>query len=197
MTADTLRAAFVAVYGVSLAVMALKVLPAAIRNPTPARRAEGARRWLPVVLVPFGFLVPPTAMLARWGELDVAAPAMRTVGVVVALYGVGLMLAAAATLGRFLVPQAVTQRDHALVTGGPYRFVRHPAYGGDLALWLGAALATANVLLLALWPLYAVGVRAQVGVEEALLDAHFGASYRTWAARTGRLMPRLRGAAPA
>jgi protein-S-isoprenylcysteine O-methyltransferase Ste14 len=194
VTADALRTLFLAVYGVTFAVMVVKVLPAAARNPPPARRASDRQRWLPVALVPLGFLVPPAAMLSGWGELAAPLPAIRVAGVALALYGIGMMLAAAATLGRFLVPQAVTIADHALVTAGPYRLVRHPAYAGDLALWLGAALATANVLLLALWPLYLLGVRAQTDAEDQVLDAHFGATFRAWAARTGRLLPRLRSA---
>jgi protein-S-isoprenylcysteine O-methyltransferase Ste14 len=192
VTADTLRAVFLAVYGVTCAVMVVKVLPAAARNPVPVRRASDRQRWLPVVLVPLGFLVPSAVVLSRWGELASPPPAMRIAGVAVASYGVAMMLAAAATLGRFLVPQAVTIADHALVTAGPYRLVRHPAYAGDLALWLGAALATANVVLLALWPVYLLGVRAQTDAEDHVLDAHFGEAFRAWAARTGRLLPRLR-----
>jgi protein-S-isoprenylcysteine O-methyltransferase Ste14 len=79
----------------------------------------------------------------------------------------------------------------ATFTGGPYRFVRHPAYSGDLALWLGCALGTMNALLLALWPLYLLGARLEAIREEGILEAHFGAAYRDYAARTGRLVPRL------
>ena len=186
-----LRLLFLAIYGVAAVVMVAKVLPAAARNPTPAHRATAGRRWLPVALVPVGFLIPPAALLSRWGELAAPPAGMRIAGVAVALYGIGMMLGAAATLGRFLVPQAVTVADHALVTGGPYRLVRHPAYAGDLALWLGAALATGNVALLAAWPLYFLGVRAQTDAEDEVLDAHFGVPHRAYVARTGRLLPRL------
>jgi protein-S-isoprenylcysteine O-methyltransferase Ste14 len=186
-----LRTLFLAIYGIAAIVMVAKVLPAAARNPTPAHRATAGRRWLPVALVPVGFLVPPAALLSRWGELAAPPVGMRIAGVVVALCGNGMTLGAAATLGRFLVPQAVTVADHALVTGGPYRLVRHPAYAGDLALWLGAALATGNVALLAAWPLYFLGVRAQTDAEDQVLDTHFGAAHRSYVARTGRLFPRL------
>jgi protein-S-isoprenylcysteine O-methyltransferase len=192
VTADAVRPLFLVVYGVTFAVMVVKVLPAAARSPAPARRASDRQRWLPVALIPFGFLVPPAALLSRWGELAAPLPAVRLAGVAVALCGIGTMLPAAATLGRFLVPQAVTLSDHVLVMNGPYRLVRHPAYAGDLALWLGAALATTNVVLLALWPIYLLGVRAQTDAEDALLDAHFGPAFRAYAAGTGRLFPRIR-----
>ena len=194
---DGARTIFLVVYGVVLVVMLIKVLPAAVRNPPPVRRAIGGVRWLPVVLIPIGFVVPPLIMLLRVGELSSPMPGLHVVGIVFAVYAGAMMLSAAATLGRFLVPQAVTLGDHALVTTGPYRFVRHPAYAGDLALWLGAALATANVVLLALWPLYLLGAWAQARVEEELLDAHFGAAYRSYAAHTGRFLPVVFGWGPA
>ena len=191
MTAAVLRPLFLAIYGIAAIVMVVKVLPAAARSPTPLHRATAARRWLPVALVPVGFLVPPAALLSGWGELAAPPAWLRIAGVVAALYGIGMMLGAAATLGRFLVPQAVTIDGHALVTTGPYRLVRHPAYAGDLALWLGAGLATGNLALLAAWPLYLLGVRAQTDAEDQVLETHFGAAHRAYVSRTGRLLPRL------
>jgi protein-S-isoprenylcysteine O-methyltransferase Ste14 len=82
-------------------------------------------------------------------------------------------------------------RDHRLVVDGPFRFLRHPAYSGDLALWLGSALATLNVLLLVLWPFYVLGATIQARVEDGLLEAKFGEEYRRYATRVGRFVPRL------
>jgi protein-S-isoprenylcysteine O-methyltransferase Ste14 len=189
--ADALRLFFLAFYGVAVLVLVLKVLPAAIRNPPAARRPAGGVRHLHLALLPAGFLVPPIVLWLRAGELAVDANALRLVGVALGGYAAVMMPMAAATLGRFLVPQPVTVPDHALVTAGPYRLVRHPAYSGDLALWLGAALATMNALLLALWPLYLLATRAEAIAEEGILEAHFGPAYRDYAARTGRLLPRF------
>jgi protein-S-isoprenylcysteine O-methyltransferase len=75
----------------------------------------------------------------------------------------------------------VVVEDHELVTRGPYRFLRHPAYSGDLALWLGAALGTVNLLLLALWPVSALGTYLQTRQEDELLASKFGAAYETYA----------------
>lgn len=77
------------------------------------------------------------------------------------------------------------------MTAGPFRLVRHPAYSGDLALWLGAALATVNVVLLVLWPLYVAGAFVETRVEESLLEARFGDAYRRCQRDVGRLAPRL------
>jgi protein-S-isoprenylcysteine O-methyltransferase Ste14 len=70
--------------------------------------------------------------------------------------------------------------------------VRHPAYSGDLALWLGSALGTLNVVLLVLWPLYVLGATMQAHLEDGLLEAKFGEEYRRYAIRVGRFLPRIR-----
>jgi protein-S-isoprenylcysteine O-methyltransferase Ste14 len=89
------------------------------------------------------------------------------------------------------LPQAVVLSDHVLVTSGPYRFVRHPAYSGDLALWLGAALGTVNLLLLLVWPVSVVATSLETRQEDALLASRFGDAHARRAERTGRLVPRF------
>ena len=186
-----LRLAFLLYYAGGILVLLVRVLPAGARAARAGTRPDGIARYLHLVLLPIGFLVPPAVMLLRAGEVAGAWTAVRVAGVASGLYAAAILPWSAATLGRFLVPQAVVAPDHELVTSGPCRFVRHPAYSGDLALWLGAALATVNVVLLALWPLYALGVLVETRVEESLLDARFGAAYRAYQRRVGRLAPRL------
>lgn len=172
-------------------VLLVRVLPLAFRAAPAERGAQGAMRYLPLLLLPMGFLVPPVAMLTRTREIDVAWPAVRVVGLLFGLYAAVILPWSASTLGRFLVPQARVSSDHELVVEGPFRFVRHPAYSGDLALWLGSALATANVLLLLLWPLYVFGATMQSRAEDALLASKFGDAYRRYAGRVGRFLPRF------
>ena len=185
-----LRFYFLGFYVISIAVFVAKVVPASLKV-TAERRVQGAARLLPPLLVLLNFVVPPLLIFARIGELDVHWLPVRLLGFFVSLYAAGMLLWAAATLGRFLVPQAVILSDHDLVTSGPYRFVRHPAYSGDLALWLGAALGTANAILLLLWPVSVFGTYLQTRQEDALLACKFGGAYESYAKRAGSLMPRL------
>ena len=76
------------------------------------------------------------------------------------------------------------------MSSGVYRLVRHPIYSAVLALWLGAALGTLNVLLLVLWVVPLVGVNIQARAEEELLRARFGQAYADYAARTRAFVPR-------
>ena len=185
-----LRLYFLGFYAMSITVFVAKVIPANL-SVTPEQRAQGAARLLPPFLVILNFVVPPRLIFTRVGELDVHWLPMRLLGFVVSLYAASMLLWAAVTLGRFLVPQAVVLSDHDLVTSGPYRFVRHPAYSGDLALWLGGALGTTNAILLLLWPMSIFGTYLQTRQEDALLASKFGAAYESYAKRTRSFLPRL------
>jgi protein-S-isoprenylcysteine O-methyltransferase Ste14 len=188
---DGLRLSFLAFYAIGIMVLLLRVLPLTVRSAPAERRPEGIVRHLPWLLLPLGFLFPPAVMLTRVGEVDAAWPIVRLAGVLSGVYAAVILPWSASMLGRFLVPQARVSRDHELVVRGPYRFVRHPAYSGDLALWLAAALATLNVVLLVLWPVYLYGATRQSRAEDGLLEAKFGDEYRRYAARVGRFIPRL------
>ncbi len=113
-------------------------------------------------------------------------------GYVTALLGVGLLAWAHATLGAHFSPWLELRRDHALVTTGPYRWVRHPIYSAGALIVLGSGLLSANMVMLAA-PALALALLLGVRLpdEEAMLQEQFGPEYQAWAARTGRLLPRV------
>jgi len=84
--------------------------------------------------------------------------------------------------------------DHALVTTGPYRVMRHPIYAAFLAIMCLVLLLSANwVLGLSGLLLVASIAAARIPIEECELRERFGQSWEAYRARTGALMPRLLG----
>jgi protein-S-isoprenylcysteine O-methyltransferase Ste14 len=68
--------------------------------------------------------------------------------------------------------------------------VRHPGYLGVLLLWLGAGLASANVLVAGLIAIsMGRAYRRRIGSEEAMLTDTFGEDYVAYTHRTRRLIP--------
>ena len=95
-------------------------------------------------------------------------------------------------LGRNVSETVLTKSDHALVTSGPYRWIRHPLYATGGALLVAVGLMAANWFILGLASLVVVLMRLLVvPLEERALLAKFGDDYRRYMQRTGGMFPRL------
>ncbi|HLF43111.1 MAG TPA: 2-amino-4-hydroxy-6-hydroxymethyldihydropteridine diphosphokinase [Acidimicrobiia bacterium] len=66
---------------------------------------------------------------------------LRGAGVLILVLGAYLILASAKSLGRALTPLPEPAPGASMVVTGPYRWARHPIYGGVVLLFLGASLA--------------------------------------------------------
>jgi protein-S-isoprenylcysteine O-methyltransferase Ste14 len=164
------------------------------RQSTPSAtlyRIKGWRWYVPVVLLPVEWLLPPALIALRVGAIEAGWLPVRVVGLAIGSAGSLLLVWASVVLGRFLLHEAAIREDHSLIASGPYRFVRHPIYTGYLALLLGSGLASLNVCLLLLWPVSLLGILIQVASEEQLLTAKFSQDYERYVGRTGRLVPRF------
>ncbi len=75
-----------------------------------------------------------------------------------------------------------------LVTGGPYRYVRHPMYLAVLLAALGLALGWRTPVHAMAFPALALVLHVKAGLEERLLLARFPA-YRDYRERTPRILP--------
>jgi protein-S-isoprenylcysteine O-methyltransferase Ste14 len=116
----------------------------------------------------------------------------RAAGLIVMWLGLAIRVWAVAALGRAFRTTVEVDPDQAVVTSGPYRWVRHPSYTGLLLIVAGVGLAAGNWLALAgcvALPLPAVVRR--IRVEEAELSRVLGEPYRAYARQTKRLIPGL------
>jgi protein-S-isoprenylcysteine O-methyltransferase Ste14 len=146
------------------------------------RRPAGRLSHSPVawVAAPVGSFAMLLARPADGGLPQLACELLQLGGVLFALAGL-------ATLGRSF---GLVAADRGLKTGGPYRFVRHPAYTGYLVAYIGYVLenpAPFNVLLLCISTAFQL---LRIREEEAVLAADDG--YRRYQqAVPYRLVPRL------
>jgi protein-S-isoprenylcysteine O-methyltransferase Ste14 len=188
---EALRLSSLALFAVGPVVAVLAVLRRRLKPSPTLSRIRGWRWYVPVVLLPVEWLVPPALIALRVGEIEAGWPLVRVVGFGVGLAGAVLLVWASVLLGRLMIHEAAVRDDHALIESGPYRFVRHPVYAGYLALLLGSGVASLNVCLLLLWPVSLLGIRIQAASEEQLLQERFGQDYERYVRRTGRLVPRF------
>jgi protein-S-isoprenylcysteine O-methyltransferase Ste14 len=110
----------------------------------------------------------------------------------IALIPLGMLLNVYAVrhLGRYFTVQIAVRPDQPVVETGPYRFVRHPAYTGQLITILGVGVALTNWASVAtILALTLVGYGYRIGVEERVLREALGAPYAEYMSRTRRLIP--------
>jgi protein-S-isoprenylcysteine O-methyltransferase Ste14 len=192
---EELRLSCLALFAVGPVVAALALVRRGL-DPSPTlSRIRGWRWYVPMVLLPVEWLLPPALIAFRVGEIDGDWLPVRLVGLGIGLAGALLLVWASMLLGRFLMHEAAVREDHALIESGPYRLVRHPVYTGYLALLFGSGVASLNVCLWLLWPVSLLGILIHAASEEQLLAERFGQDYERYARRTGRLVPHFRGQA--
>lgn len=161
-------------------------------NQVAVREESGDRSFWVVVI---GFIVVAYGAPLEYLYLPPILPRGPTaqfLGIALVGLGAGLHTWARITLGRQFTGHVQIWASHRLVTGGPYRFIRHPAYAAYLLLGLGFAIGFSSLIGLFGAPLLMFpGLAYRIGVEEKMLISHFGKAYLNYAAHTKRLAPKI------
>jgi protein-S-isoprenylcysteine O-methyltransferase Ste14 len=154
-----------------------------------AARDRATRVLIAVTLATATALAAVTASSATAPRI--AGP-YRAAGLIVMWLGLAIRVWAIASLGRGFRTTVEVDPGQAVVSTGPYRWVRHPSYSGLLLIATGCGLAAGNWLALAICvtlPLPALLRR--IDVEEAELTRVLGDRYRAYKTQTKRLIPGL------
>lgn len=112
-------------------------------------------------------------------------------GAALTLVGMLFMVWARIYLGRNWSGVAAVKADHELVTGGPYRWVRHPIYTGLALAFLGTAMAIGQWRAVLAVLLALIAIAHRIRVEERFMREQFGPAYDTYARRVRALVPGL------
>lgn len=150
---------------------------------------EMVLRLIVVALVLIVLAVPPVRQTFRALQ---AYQAQRVVlgvaGVVLCIAGVGLAVLGRFYLGRNWGLPASRKENPELVNNGPYRYVRHPIYGGIMLAMLGTALGAGAfwVVPLVLFSGYFVYSARR---EESIMIAQFPEQYPAYMRRTRMFLP--------
>ena len=134
----------------------------------PLRYHEASRQWFAVLFVP---LVSYFAQPAR--EILIAGGFIALVGTLIRLWASGHV-----------------KKNKVLATDGPYAYVRHPLYVGNILILLGFSMASN------LWWAYALMVLLilfyyppAISYEDAKLNKLFGEQWQQWSENIHALIP--------
>lgn len=114
---------------------------------------------------------------------------LRLVGVLIYSAGLTIAIRSRRELGANWsdIESAQIRGEHKIVSAGPYRFIRHPIYVGDLLLLMGLELALNSWLIVGVLLLIPIVLRQAVKEEQKLEQVLPG--YRTYCSRTKRFIP--------
>lgn len=196
MTHDTpFRIVLIVVFVLQTTVSLRYVRRAGAGDTILRRRAEGVLLTVGIALTYLAYGAAFVAYLLNpdwliWSAMAVP-PWIRWSGAVPLLFGAAWMIWALHRLGENLTVSIDTKEDHALITTGPYRWVRHPLYTGGMIESIGLCLMMANwfVAIAAglFWSLMAV----RTPMEERQLIETFGDAYLHYMERVGRFVPKI------
>lgn len=144
--------------------------------------------WISGLLSIFLVLFAPilnTYQIGYWNSIYI-----RWGGLLLMLGGLILRYWAALTLGEFYTRTLQTVKDQQIIEQVPYNLIRHPGYLGTFLMEIGAGLAIANWMILAI--IVVIGALSRfyrIQVEEEMLKTVFEGQYKAYSEKTWRLIP--------
>jgi protein-S-isoprenylcysteine O-methyltransferase Ste14 len=131
---------------------------------------KGAKPWDTTIMSILGLTQLVRYIVAgldrRYGWTGGSSLAAQTAALTVCVLGYALVVWATASNTFFSqIVRIQSERGHAVATGGPYRYVRHPAYLGAILYELAVP-----VLLASWWALIASGVSAILLILRTALE---------------------------
>lgn len=111
-------------------------------------------------------------------------------GIVIFVFGLWVFRRSHKDLGRNWSVTLEIRDKHKLISGGLYRFIRHPMYSSFLLIGLAQAFLLPNWIAgLSGLVGFAVLFFMRVDVEERMMLDAFGEEYRIYSGRTKRIIP--------
>jgi protein-S-isoprenylcysteine O-methyltransferase Ste14 len=141
-----------------------------------------------VIVASYAVLI--IAFMFRNFEIGVFSGSSQYIGLTVLISGILLREWSIWVLGKYFTVRIQVSDNAKLVTEGPYKYIRHPAYTGGFLTFAGIPLAIgtwSGALVAVIVSMIAYQYRIRIE-EEALKEA-FGSEYEEYKKRTWKLLP--------
>jgi protein-S-isoprenylcysteine O-methyltransferase Ste14 len=169
------------------------LLAALVQKRNVRRQSMGSRLGqmaiVVVALAPYFIFHPRLEFLYRHFTRN--SPAMQNFGILLMLLGCGFAVWARVTIGSNWSGVVTVKENHALITRGPYAWVRHPIYSGVLLMLLGTAVTLGTIINLLEVPAIALAFWLKLRTEEKFMLETFGEQYVAYRRQVRALIPRV------
>jgi protein-S-isoprenylcysteine O-methyltransferase Ste14 len=136
-----------------------------------------------------GLCVPIILVIIGTGSVVIGVET-GLAGLTVMLVGLWLRLWAAVTLGSYYTTTLMMTSGQKVISAGPYSRIRHPGYLGEIFIWTGLGILSANIIAAVWLPVMFVAVLLyRISSEEKMLTRELGDDYVRYKQKTHRLIP--------
>lgn len=162
------------------------------RGRSPIRSGAGVSGFLALGALSLVFIAGPLADVVLDERGLIHSGWFGGFGLGLSAVGLAAVLWSQAAMGDSLRIGVDPHERTALVTTGPFRWVRNPIYTAMFMYVLGVAAVAPNVISLVVFGVFVIAVDLHVRiVEEPYLANVHGSSYREYTERVGRFVPLL------
>jgi protein-S-isoprenylcysteine O-methyltransferase Ste14 len=156
------------------------------------RHGAGVSAWVALSAVTLAFVAGPVDELAFGAKPLVHGAWLAGPGLALSVGALGALLWSQSSMGESLRIGVDPGERTALVTAGPFRWVRNPIYSPMFVYVAGVAVLVPIAASLVAFGALALAIDVQVRlIEEPYLTATHGRRYTDYAAHVGRFVPRV------
>ncbi len=145
--------------------------------------------WVTITLIIIGNLLSFSIAATNIGRIYYWETFLL-IGIIFTTIGLIIRIGSIMTLKDFYTYTVTKIEKHELVETGLYKRIRHPAYLGQLIVFIGISISTSNWLSIVLMIASILpGYMYRIKVEESFMVEHFGQRYLDYQKRTKRWIP--------
>lgn len=142
--------------------------------------------WWPLLILP----VLEYSLVPKYGFHPAYDFYVAAAGLALTLSGTALRAWGLWSLGKYFSAHIEIRDDHKLVETGPYRFIRHPAYAGNILQAVGIPLILNAYFSLSISAVLVLLFLFRLKLEEEVLSREVK-GYKDYLKRTYRLIPKI------
>ncbi|WP_123053363.1 isoprenylcysteine carboxylmethyltransferase family protein [Clostridium sp. JN-1] len=112
------------------------------------------------------------------------------VGIIFMSVGIVIRCWAVFTLRKFFSLSVIVESKQSIVSSGPYKLIRHPAYTGTILTLIGISISIKSIMsILTALIIISVVYGYRIKIEEKVLINSFGKEYLNYINKTWKLIP--------
>ncbi len=147
--------------------------------------------WLLFILIAVGYTLSFCFAATKIGRIY-HWNAFFAIGAIMIIVGLIIRITAIMTLKQHFTYTVTKIENHELIESGLYKSIRHPAYLGQIIIFIGTSISLSNWLsILGMAVPVIAGFIYRISIEERFIIKHLGDTYVDYQKRTKRLIPAI------